>query len=462
MDQTLLDDWQDEADSVVLPYMYSPREYQLPLWQAAFPHQFGIEQNPSKRFLLVWHRRAGKDKTSINLVTAKGMEEVGNYLYMLPEQTQARKIIWHGIGADGMRFIDHIPQEIIRKKYNSEMLVELINGSTIQLGGSDAYDSWMGTNPRGIVFSEFSLQDPQAWHYFRPILVENQGWAIFIYTPRGHNHGYELYKIAKKEVEKGNNDWFYSNINVEESKREDGSPVITQKDIQAEIDAGMPPEMVRQEFYNSFDAGVMGSYYGDLIEALRARHPSSIGHYPYDPRYPVITAWDLGISDATSIWFVQNIGGSPRIIEYYEERNIPLTEHVRYVLSKPYNYIEHLAPHDITVRDYGTGVTRLELAMEHGIDFIVVPKLSRDDGIEAVRALIPTCTFDSSQAEYGIEVLMGYERQWDDKFKRFRDAPTHNWASHGADAFRVLAVGWTGVSEIEHFRKPRVKSSIKH
>jgi len=460
MNSTLLDDGQVDAESIILPYKYIPRDYQLPLWHAAFPQQFGLSMEAARRFLLVWHRRAGKDKTSINLLTAKGMEETGNYLYMLPEQTQARKIIWHGIGADGMRFIDHIPQEIIRKKYNSEMLVELINGSTIQLGGSDAYDSWMGTNPRGIVFSEFSLQDPQAWHYFRPILVENRGWAVFIYTPRGHNHGYELYKIAKQEVEKGNTDWFYSNINVEQSTREDGSPVITQEDIQAEVDAGMPPEMVRQEFYNSFDAGVMGSYYGDLVEALRNK--DKIGHFPHDPRHPVITAWDLGISDATSIWFAQNIGGSPRIIEYYEERNLPLTDHIRFVLDKPYHYLEHLAPHDIEVREMYTGNTRRDIAMEHGLDFTVVPKLSRDEGIAAVMELLPTCTFDKELAQYGIEVLMGYERAWNEKTKCFMNTPSHNWASHGADAFRMLAVGWTGSNETELYRKPKVIRSIRH
>lgn len=449
----------EDESAIVLPYQYTPREYQFPLWEAAFPQNFGLDRNPAKRYVLVWHRRAGKDKTTINLTCAKAMETKGNYLYMLPEQTQARKVIWQGVGADGMRFIDHIPDAIIHKKYNSEMLVELINGSTIQLGGSDAFDSWMGTNPRGIVFSEFSLQDPQAWHYFRPILVENGGWAVFIYTPRGHNHGYELYKIARREVEKGNPDWFYSNIDVDHSTRDDGSPVITPADIQAEIDAGMPPELVRQEFYNSFDSGLMGSYYADLIEVLRSTN--KVGHYPHNPRYPVITAWDIGIHDATSIFFAQPIEGGPRIIEYYEERNLPLTDHIKFVLDKRhYHYLEHLGPHDLRQREKTSGVTLQDFALEQGLDFTIVPKLRVDDGIELVRAMLPTCTFNEDTTEYGLDVLMGYERRWDERHRRFVDIPTHNWASHGADAFRVLATGWEDSYEDDHTGPTKVYRSV--
>lgn len=449
---------------IILPYQYKPRIYQEGLWRAAFPKWYGIDAEAATRYVLVWHRRAGKDKTTINFVACKAVEEVGNYLYMAPEQTQVKKIIWQGIGSDGMKFIDHIPFSLIRKKYEKDMLIELINGSTIQLGGSDSYDSWMGTNPRGIVFSEYSLQNPQAYNYFRPILVENGGWAVFIYTPRGHNHGYDMRNIARKESESGNSDYYFSEVDVNSSKRDDGSPVITLKDIEDEIAAGMPAELVRQEFYNSFDAGNMGAYYADQIEQLRNNQPSSIGHYPYDPTRPVITAWDLGIHDATSVWFAQPYEGGPRVIEYYEARNLPLTDHIRYVLSRPYYYLEHLAPHDITVRSYETGRTRKELAFDMGLDFTVVPKLHIDDGIEAVRALLPRCTFHESATDEGIETLFGYERAWDDRLARYRDSPTHNWASHGADAFRVLATGWIDDSAqmfSERVSKPRVKSSYR-
>ncbi len=458
---SLLQMQDDDGLQIVLPHEYVARPYQDPLWQAAFPKWYGLDREPAKRYVLVWHRRAGKDKTSINLITAKASEEIGNYLYMLPEQTQARKVIWQGIGSDGMRFIDHIPAALIRKKYSSDMLIELINGSTIQLGGADSYDSWMGTNPRGIIFSEYSLQNPQAWNYFRPILTENGGWAVFIYTARGHNHGFELNNIAKREMEKNNEEWFYGFVTVDDSKREDGTPVITQEDIQKEIEAGMPPEMVQQEFYCSFDSGNMGAYYSDLLQGLRNRNPSRIGHYPYDPRYPVITAWDLGIHDATSIWFAQQGSGGPHIIDYYEERNVSLVDHIKFVLDKPYSYSEHLAPHDIMVREKSSGITLLDIARDRGLDFTVMQRDRIDDGIENVRVLLPRCTFDEERCHDGIESLMGYERTWDARLKTFRDRPLHNWASHGADAFRVLATGWFDLDEMEAYHKPKVNRSIR-
>jgi hypothetical protein len=163
------------------------------------------------------------------------------------------------------------------------MLVELINGSTVQLGGADAYDRLMGTNPKGIIFSEYSIMNPMAWNYFRPMLVENQGVAVFIYTARGKNHGYDMMKIAKKRYEEEFDlNWYFSILTVDDTKRHDGSPVITQADIQQEIEEGMPPEMVQQEFYCSFDAGMVGAYYADLIAKMR--QDDRIGDYPWDPR----------------------------------------------------------------------------------------------------------------------------------------------------------------------------------
>ena len=455
-----------QDNSVQLPYLYVPRDYQNPLWQAMVPEIFaqqpdpldvamglveeGEVPKPAKRAVLVWHRRAGKDKTVVNLMATRAMlDDPGNYVYLLPEQTQAKKIIWRGIGADGVRFIDHFPEEIVKKKYDSELLVELVNGSTVQVGGSDNYDAWMGTNPRGIIFSEYSLQDPAAWNYFRPILAENGGWAVFIYTARGHNHGYELAKIAKKKMEEKDPSWFYSFLTVDDTKRPDGSAVISREDIEAELEAGMPEGMVQQEFYCSFDAGLLGAYYADIIADMRKRDPSPFGAYPHDPSKPVITAWDLGLNDANTIWFVQPFPGGPRIIDYMEESNVPLTEWIKRVQDKPYNYATHIAPHDIVQRAQETGKSRKEFAMDLGFDFEVAPKLSRADGIELVRALLPTCTFneESPDVAQGLEALMAYERVYDEKMKRFRDSPQHNWASHGADGFRTLAVAYDMFSD---------------
>ena len=197
-----------------------------------------------KRAVAVWHRRAGKDSTALNYTACEAIEKPGVYWHMLPTQRQARKVVWDGIDRKGRRVANQVfPREIVKKKRADEMQIELINGSIWQLCGSDNYDSLVGANPVGVVFSEWSLCNPAAWDFIRPILSENGGWAIFIYTPRGKNHGYKMAEMARK-----NPDWFYSRLTVEDTARDDGSPVITSEAIQAERDAGMYEEMIQQEF----------------------------------------------------------------------------------------------------------------------------------------------------------------------------------------------------------------------
>lgn len=431
------------ANQIVLPHLFTPRPYQTKhLFRPLFPHHYpdlALLSTPrATRVCLVWHRRAGKDKALINAIALAAWEEPGNYLYLLPEQTQAKKIIWRGIGKDKIRFLDHIPDQITKNKYASELLVELTNGSTIQFGGSDNYDSWMGTNPIGIVFSEYSLQDPSAWQYFRPILAENGGWAVFNYTPRGKNHGYDLHNIAKKSPH-----WYHSLLTIDDTKLADGRSVVSREAYDQEILDGMPHAVAKQEFYCDFEAALEGSYYGDIIAALQAATPSAIGHYPYDPALPVVTAWDIGL-DATAVWFAQAQPGSrnPVIIDYLEDVNTKFTDTVASVLRRPYVYTAHFAPHDIVNRDHTTLATRKKTAADLGIEFQVTPRQSVDDGIEAARNLLPRCRFNSPQVDRGLDSLRSYEREYDAKMKRFKDNPKHNWASHGADGFRILAVNW--------------------
>lgn len=427
--------------NISLPFNFTPRQYQEEdLFRQMFPHHYPDLQimgvQPKKRICMVWHRRAGKDKSLINAVTIAAYEEPANYLYLLPEQTQAKKIIWRGIDAQGFRFLNHIPAPIIKQTYNSEMLVELINGSTIQFGGSDNYDSWMGTNPKGIVFSEYSLQDPMAWQYFRPILVENGGWAVFNYTVRGKNHGYDLYQSALKNPEH----WHVSLKSIQDTKREDGSPVVTHEQYLREIADGMPEAVARQEFYCDWEAALFGSYYGDLMSA--ASTEGRIGFFPHDPTKPVFTAWDLGL-DATTVWFAQDSGSGCRLIDYHEDTNTAFTDTLKVVIEKPYTYDTHFGPHDLEKRDHVTLTTRKDVAASLGIDFVTTPRLSVAEGIEAVRALLPRCQFDATKADRGLECLRSYERVYDDRLQRFRDQPLHNWACHGADAFRILALNWS-------------------
>lgn len=425
-----------EAYKVTLPHLFVPRDYQTEgLFRPLFPHHYAdlsvLGTPRKKRVCLLWHRRAGKDKSIINALTLAAWEEMGNYLYLLPEQTQAKKIVWRGIGGDGVRFIDHIPDAIVKRRYESEMLVELVNGSTIQVGGSDNYDSWMGTNPRGIVFSEYSIQDPMAWQHFRPILAENGGWAAFIYTARGKNHGFDLYNTALASPAL----WACSLKTIDDTRREDGTAVITQEQYQQEIADGMPESMARQEFYCDFEAALIGAYYGDQM--VTAKTEGRVGFYPYDPAEVVYVSYDLG-NDANVAVFAQKDGSGIRIIDHYEETNTKFSDMCKTVSEKPYTYGAHFFPHDVVNRD-PEGNTRIETAANYGIDAVVTPKYGIDDGIEAVRQMLPQLRFNEETTDRLVLSMTSYERVWDSKLKTFKERPLHNWASHSADAMRYLA-----------------------
>ncbi len=202
-----------------------------------------------KRAVAIWHRRAGKDKTLINIMVKEAFKRVGSYFYFLPTYKQGRMIIWNGMDKDGFPFLGHVPEEIRRSTNGQEMKIELINGSIIQVVGTDQIDRVVGTNPIGAVFSEYSLQKKEAWEFIRPILAENGGWAIFNYTPRGLNHGYDLYKTGLKSK-----DWFCEVLGANQTKNPDKSPVITPELIQKERDEGMSEAMIQQEFYCDFTA----------------------------------------------------------------------------------------------------------------------------------------------------------------------------------------------------------------
>lgn len=444
------------ADRIVLPYKFTPRPYQLDPMKAIVPRAFGEDRDGVRRAVMVWHRRCGKDKLSINLLTMLATERVGNYLYMSPEITQTRKIIWTGIGKDGMRFIDHIPPPLIKRKTESDMMVELVNGSIIQLGGADAYDRQMGTNPQGIIFSEYSLMNATAWNYFRPILVENGGVAIFIFTPRGHNHAYDLFKVAEEGQAKDPQYWFCSHLTIEDTRDNEGRPIITQAQIEQEIEEGMPSDLVEQEFFCSFDAGQQGAYYADLMAGLDDK--GHIGDFPHRPDLPVFTAWDLGLGDANAIWFAQHVDGAVRVIDYEEDTGVPLSEWVKIVKDKPYVYHAHFGPHDLEHREYTSGKTRLEIAGELGISFEVVQKLPIKEGISTTREFLPGCRFNEPLCEQGLNALMNYTKVFDEKLSAYRDTPRHDWASNGADAFRQLAVGWED-GMVNPVKRPRVITS---
>ena len=419
--------------NITIPFNYEPREYQKSGYNSL--------SMSYRRGIVVWHRRAGKDKTFINILAREAFKKKGTYFYILPYYKQARVIIWEGMDSDGFRFIDHFPKGLVKRKDNQQMVIELANGSVIRMVGSDNIDSIVGTNPLGVIFSEFSLHKPEAWNYLRPILLENKGWALFNGTPRGKNALWKMYMSAKKNPE-----WFTELLTVENTFKPNGDHVITEADIEQERQAGMPEELIQQEFYCSFDAGLVGSIVGDLMDV--ASKEGRIANIPWDPNLRVTTAWDLGFDDTNTIWFAQFAGREIRLIDYYSNNRKAAPHYVNLLNQKPYTYEEHFLPHDVEVHEYSTGMTRRETFENLGLkNIITIPRTGVADkgvlseGHNAMRQTIPICWFDKNKCEEGIEGLKSYRREWDSKKEKFSDSPVHDWSSHPAAGFRQLACG---------------------
>lgn len=355
-------------------------------------------------------------------------QNVGIYYYFYPTYTQGKKALWEGIGKDGFRYINHFPKELLDGKPNdTEMKIRYKNGSLFQIIGTEDIDRVVGTNPRGCVFSEYSLQSPKAWEYIRPILRENGGWAIFNYTPRGKNHGFDLFEMASK-----NPSWFVQRLTIFDTK------VLTEVDIQEERDAGMTEDMIQQEFYCSFTAAIMGSYYWTQYD--EAEKTGRFGNVPYQVGLPVYTVWDLGIADSMAIGFYQLAGQEIHKIDYYEKTGEGFAHFAKVLQDKGYVYGKHFAPHDIKARELSTGKTRQEGAKALGIDFEVVPEIGVQNGIDLARGIFKRLWVDSEKCKDWLKLIPQYTKEWDEDKKIFKDRPLHDWTSHGADEFRYAAV----------------------
>ncbi len=412
-----------QPTDIQLPYNYEPRDYQLKeLWE---PFDAGF-----KRIVQIWHRRSGKDLTDLNLVAREMWENVGNYYYAFPTYSQGKKALWEGKDKNGKSFLDHFPEALRDGKPNeSELKIKYKNGSLFQIIGVEDIDRIVGTNPKGIIFSEYSLQNPKAWEYLRPILRENKGWAIFNYTPRGRNHGYKLYMMAKT-----NPKWHVSLLTIKDTH------VLTEDDVQEERDAGMSEDMIQQEFYCSFTAAIQGSIYWEQInEAEKNGHMKEV---PYDPRMLVHTVWDLGKNDFNCIGFYQSNGVTVRKIDYLAGNKKGLLDWIKLVREKPYNYGKHFAPHDIEVSDYSTSgdLSRREIAKENNFEFEVIPKFSIQERLDAGRRFFKTLYIDNVKCADFLEAIPQYSREYDERNKTFKDIPMHDWTSHYADEHGYAAL----------------------
>jgi hypothetical protein len=298
-------------------------------------------------------------------------------------------------------------------------------GARIQLYGADNPDTLRGIYLDGVILDEYAQMNPKMYsEVIRPALSDRKGWGIFIGTPKGKNEFYDIYHSAKEK--KGWKRFLFKASDT--GILDDEELEMAQQDM-AETEYA-------QEYECSWSAALRGAYYARELEL--AYDEERIGKVPYDPSKQVVTAWDLGVSDSTSIWFAQYDGKAINLIDYYENSGEGLPHYIDVLNQKGYNYGAHIAPHDIVVREFSTGKSRKDLAFSLGIDFQVAPKLKVMDGIDTVRTTLNKCWFDEDKCKKGLDALLQYRSSYDDKKKIWSQKPVHDWTSHASDSFRYL------------------------
>lgn len=415
-----------------IPYKFEPRSYQLPFLKAM--------DNGIKRAVCAFHRGAGKDLMALNYLIKRACEKPGVYLHCFPNFSQAKRAIWTSVhnthDGDAMAYLEHFPEPMIKSKNGSEMIIQLKNGSIYCLMGLDGKNAQRarGMNPCFVILSEYAYMDPESWYTIEPRITQNNGTAIFLSTPNGQNHFYSIYNHAKENPR----DYYASLLTVSDTH------CVEESHIEKLRGEGYPEDLIQQEYYCSFKRGAQGSYYGNIIQ--KARDEERIQALPTHTDLPVHTAWDIGVGDSTAIWFVQELrNGTYNVINYYENTGEGLEHYVNYLNkfrdTKGIQYGRHFVPHDMANREFTSGVDRLQAAREFGYNMNIVPKKSIDEGIQAVRSILNLCSFDPKSCDRGIKCLDFYRKKWNESLKVYYDEPLHDQWSHGADAFRMFAVG---------------------
>ena len=401
----------DEIQRVVIPY--KPREPQLKIHEAMDNHRFVVG---------VAHRRMGKTVAALNQLIKSSLEneqQAPRYAYIAPTYSQAKRVAWD--------YLTHFVRPLNATANIAELRVDFLD-RRIQLYGSDNPDSLRGQYFDGVVLDEIGDQNPKIWNeIIRPALADRKGWCLFIGTPKGNNHFKELFDRASKEP-----GWSALEFKVSETQ------IIDEQEL---LDARkeMGDDKYNQEFECSFNAAVEGSYYGKLINDLEEK--GRMCEITRDDLCQTYVAWDLGMGDSTALWVAQNAGQETRLMDYVENHGQGLDWYVNWLKDNNWHQAEQLLPHDVEVRELGTGKSRLEVLREAGLNVKVLPRLSVDDGIQSVRRLLPRCWFNMPKVKQGLDCVRNYRREYDEKRNVFYDKPLHDWASHGSDAFRYLALG---------------------
>jgi phage terminase large subunit len=397
----------------VIEIAYKPREQQLAIHELMDSKRFGV---------VVAHRRMGKTVSAINHLIKDALlnqKEAPRYAYIAPTYGQAKRVAWD--------YLVKYAEPLGGTSNISELRVDFW-GRRIQLFGSDNPETLRGQYFDGVILDEIGDQNPKIWtDVCRPSLVDRQGWCLFIGTPKGHNHFKELRDRAKTE-----DGWGLLEFKASETGVVDDTELKAAKNEMGE-------DKYRQEFECSFDAAVEGSYFGQILNELEEKkHMQEI---PREELSRTFTAWDLGMGDSTSIWVAQLVGTEVRLIDYYENHGVGLDHYVKWIKDNDYLKSEHILPHDVRVRELGTGKSRMEMLEESGLEVKIAPRMGLDDGIQAVRRLLPRCWFNVPKVQTGLNCLRNYRRDYDEKRKIFYERPLHDWSSHGSDSFRYLALG---------------------
>jgi len=397
-----------------------------------------------KRFnVLVCHRRFGKTVFSINEMIDQALRNKRHnpqYAYIAPTYKQAKMIAWEYL----IDFTKNIPGMEANK---SELTISIHrqgiknkDGSWIKepdkikfiLLGAENPDSIRGIYLDGVILDEYAQCDPSIWgEVVFPTLADRKGWAIFIGTPKGQNHFYKKYQEATENPNDPN--WYSVLLRASETK------IVDLDELQI-MRKGMSQEQYDQELECSFTAALIGAYYGHIINRMYDDSPQRITRLVYNPAFPVDTFWDIGVSDDTAIWFRQKIGPNYYYIDYYVNKGEGIGHYIEVLKNKRYRYGRHVMPHDIKVKEFGSGMTRIETALKMGLVVEVQKKQAVMDRIDASRMRLSTCYIDPVKCEKGLDALKGYEREFDSKNDMFKKTPKHNWASNGSDAFGYSAL----------------------
>lgn len=380
--------------------------------------------------VLVAHRRCGKTVACLNDIIRRAIQEGkpdGRYAYVAPYMSQSKNIAWS--------YLLQFAEPAIARKNESELWIELTNGSRIRLFGADNPDSLRGLYLDGVVLDEYADMRPKLWgEIIRPLLADRKGWATFIGTPKGHNAFWDIYQNGIKD-----NGWFVETLRASQTG-------LIDKDELTDAAKMMSEDQYMQEFECDFESAIVGAFYGK--EMRRVTDDKRITKVPVDTGYPVNTSWDLGFSDSTAIWWWQVVRGEIRLLDFHSSNGNNIEFYGELINNKAieygYDYGVHYLPHDARTKTLASGGKSIIEQLSTYIPLKsckIVPSLSVLDGIQSLRMALDRCWFDY-KCEEGIECLRQYQREWDDGKRMFRDKPRHDWTSHGADAARMMAIAW--------------------